>query len=582
MNILRNIVGVSISFFGSAIQWLGFVIAAESGKELIADVHKRALKNASPRRDKWTVLPVFAAAVFWCAASLGQQPPDTSWLKAKGYYQDVPIAQFPAAAIDLAEVPHLQNVDLLCGSPDHASPELAAADPAVLAAALGFSLDTCRDIVQMHATLLAAQGAGSWPRGCHAHHPNHHSATYYVDRKSFPDHFKREVTHAEWQDVIAAAVWGVNTVEESKRRFSYRSEQHAAAAREAGFSRAQVGGPCNLLDTALQLMAESLRRVGCAHVEVFDGPDGDHRIHIRAKPIPGSVIGYAFFNDGTCRDHVNQFIDSTWRPGLHRLALLLLHETGHNNNLQHTFANQQSHRGIMSYSWDPPIQGFSTGQAPFRNPRDPSLGPLARFYDLQPVPIGDPKPPPKPGPATITLRMGDPVTLTIGGKRVELAVKRIDGDTGPSLVQRVAAALAKVPDYPSKDQHRQALAMVYEATSQALGKGDITAAEAQQAIKTLRGLLLGRHADKWQPVFAEADAANSAEALLHVVAGLRGGDAIPDELVRVIRLIAELLPEGNVRLIVRIILTVIDAFGQEAQAPEAGTDANAFSPALQK
>ncbi len=354
---------------------------------------------------------------------------------------------------------------------------------------------------------------------------------------------KRPVNDDELRDIVNAGVWGVSTVAQAKAKW------------DKG----------NMLDTALALVEEAYRRVGCAHTRVFTGPEGDHNVHVRALPIAGSTIGVAWFNDGTCGDHVNHHIDSTWRPGLHQLCNLLCHEFGHNNNLPHTFSGQETHHGIMSYSPRYPFQGFRTGSEGSL-PKDPSWAQLIRQYGGEPVPSGGGTPPPLPPsttPHNFTIKAGDSIVMTLQGRHVTLEVKDVEGDDGPGTAKRVMEAFAGVPKYKDRTRHRQALLMLYSATGEAVNGGDVTLAAGQQALSELRGVLLTKDKEKWKWVFEVADDVNSGDGLLAVAEGLSEGEALSPEVLAVTKLIIKLLPEGNLKLILNLVIAVLDGLGSQ-------------------
>lgn len=293
-----------------------------------------------------------------------------------------------------------------CGHPDLPDPEIAAADPDTIRRELGITDGRCskdeqteyaQAIAQAHERLGRA-GAGSWPTGCHdsleptiVKHVGNHACTMYVERQSFASHHKRTVSKEELDLLAEPGLWG--TQDEVYAKYQGKS----------------------VLDIAVDLCVETYRRVGVAIVEVFTGKDGEHNIHVRGKNIPGSTIGFAYFNDGTCSDHVTCNIDNSYRPNLIGLTRLLCHELGHNMNLQHTFAGERTHKGIMGYVGTRLYYGFSEGSEQGL-PRDPSHRSLERFFgNVVLERVGTPAPePPKPPttPSTGTL----PDRLVINGR----------------------------------------------------------------------------------------------------------------------------------------------------------------------
>ncbi len=325
--------------------------------------------------------------------------PDTKLAKRCGYLPGVSLSDLDSEAA-MIEAPEL--ADRVCGHPDHGDPEIADADPADIARYLDCSEAEADFLKAAHQRMVAAQeatGRGSFPAGCYPDlYPNNHAAKVFLDFDSFPQHYTRAVKASELEHIHDAGVWGT---------------------REEIFDLYD-GKP--MLTVAMELTNETYRLVGCAHVMTTDGPNGKHNIHIKAERIPGSTIGYAYFNNQTCRDHVNQRIDSGWQPSLYRCALLLAHECGHNHNLEHTFANQSHHHGIMSYNWSNNFWGYSTGREPHTLPLDPALRVLKRHYGGEPVPpiddpdTPDPPDPPNPDPQIVTVRVPRlPVTIRVLG-----------------------------------------------------------------------------------------------------------------------------------------------------------------------
>jgi len=289
---------------------------------------------------------------------------DVQQLKAYGHlttasYKDLSkIALLPQDTLSLE--------DRFCGHPDFYDEEIAEEkDPAKLSHYLGMDLEECSCLISCHKKMKEhSTGTGSWPSGCYAEYPEHHSVKYFLDRDTFPIHLKRPVVFDELERFVESKVWGM-TLEEMKDLYLDKP----------------------MIDVAMEFVNETYRRVGCLHIETHDGSEGtDHNIHVKSVRIPGSTIGIAWFNDGTCKDHVNNHIDSDYRPGLHGLCNLLCHECGHNHDLVHTFSGQSIHHGIMSYNPKYPFVGYSTGEIPYDRPKDPSWPALIRQYGGDPVP----------------------------------------------------------------------------------------------------------------------------------------------------------------------------------------------------
>lgn len=117
-------------------------------------------------------------------------------------------------------------------------------------------------------------------------------------------------------------------------------------------------------------------------------------IQVYWTPLPGSTIGIAQFNNQSCSNQVYCKLDTGYTGYIRGL---LLHEMGHNCNLQHTRG------GIMHPSIQPDPNPFGW------NKDDPSYPVLVRFFGGEPVtPIPDPGPTPTPGALVLEL----PVKLT--------------------------------------------------------------------------------------------------------------------------------------------------------------------------
>ena len=255
-----------------------------------------------------------------------------------------------------------------CLHPDKLDVEIANAKPASLADNLACTQEEAIGLIASHSKMAERTGDGSWPADCHPGHPGIHAVKVFLDVDTFPDQYTRPVTSAELDDVIEAGVW----------RWTRAELENEFAGRP-------------MVEVAMALCNEAYRLVGVKHVMVHDGPDGDHQIHIKSVRLSGSTIGVAWFNNESCGDHVNNHIDSGWNPDLSDCARLLAHECGHNHNLEHEFAGQGSHHGVMSYD-DPPsglFYGFSTGAAPHSLPRDPSLPDLERQYGGEEIPLDE-------------------------------------------------------------------------------------------------------------------------------------------------------------------------------------------------
>ncbi len=485
-----------------------------------------------------------------------QNPTDTQLLKAFGYYPDISLNALDSVPLRAISAQH-SSLNLVqnrfCDHPDHPDREIANSTPEILSQRIAFPVDFCERLIQAHKRMLEATGRGSWPPACINEFPDNHAIYYYVDEDSFPSHMKRPVTPQEIQQIVDANTWNV-TLQEARQKWADQP----------------------MLSVALNLVDEAYRRVGCAHIRV-QSHDEKHHVHIRSRPIPGSTIGIAWFNNGTCGDHVDHHIDSTWRPSLHALCNLLCHEFGHNHNLPHIFSGQDRHHSIMSYSPRYPFQGFRTGEEGNHNyGKDPSHDQLARQYGGEPVPIDpiNPDPPIPPiTPSGDLPSVGDEILLLFSNRQFTTTVTKVEGDEGPNLADRIAKAVTNIEDYPQKQQHKQALIMIYSATAQAVESNQITIEQGKSSLQLLRSLLIpSNHQQKWKEIFNLADSITTKEGFSSVAEGITRGEFLSPEIVAAIRLIVELLPEGRLKTIVNIILTILEIVPTDNQNQNQNTD----------
>jgi hypothetical protein len=318
-------------------------------------------------------------------------PTDTQLLKAYGHLRGLGLSQVAGAQASARVVEDVLADERFCGHPDILDEEIADAKVTDLVEALDMSIAECEWLSEAHRRMAFQAG---WPIGCYADrgYPNHHAATVYVDRDSFPPNTKRDVEEQDLQDIVNAGVWNAATIEEARFRWATPTS--------------------TVLDVALRLVFEAVRRIGFAAIEVDTDADDEHNIHIRSRPIPGSTSGIAWFPNGSCGDHVNHHIDSTLEYSLNRLSYLLSHELGHNLGFPHTFTNQQRHQSVMSYNWprfdrERPwtfFSGFRTEDMPGPLPNDATWPQIRENYSPFPVLITDEPPGPTvpPGPTIVT------------------------------------------------------------------------------------------------------------------------------------------------------------------------------------
>jgi len=294
-----------------------------------------------------------------------------------GHLPNVAMADLGNAMVVAPQQTINQVTNRKCFHPDSADPEIAAwVDPGALAHCLGCDEDDAQGLIHSHKRMLNS-GSGSWPKGCDSEYPDHHVATFYVNRNSFTDYFEGPVSAFDLDSLVSAGVWGPK--EKIYDLWSGKS----------------------ILDVATDLYIETYLRVGVLHKLVSDVNDAN--INIKMKFIPGNVIGYAYFNNGSCGDQVDHFLDSSYEANLRDFTQLLSHEGGHNNNLEHEFRREDRHKSVMSYTTPDHYCGFSTGEAPYIPPRDQSMDELVEYFDFvnNPFPRGtepDPVDPVTPAP----------------------------------------------------------------------------------------------------------------------------------------------------------------------------------------
>ena len=328
---------------------------------------------------------------------------DLQLLKIYGQLPDVMATNLPSVSTTREQSRMLQLRQ--CGCPDAPDREIAETedrDIDTLARLLGVDRAECEGIIDAHRRMLLSDAEdynnARWGK-CVAAYPNNHALTYFLDLDTFPAHYKRAVTRTELEKIVEAGT------------FRWTLEQLLDEC---------LGKP--MVEIAYDwFIAESYRVLGCQHVRMFDGPNGNHNVHIYSTPLAGSVIGRAWFPSGSCSDHVNHQIDRDYQPDLIGMCKLGTHEAGHNHGEGHTFTGQSAHHGVMSY--DPPrlFYGYSTGKPPHKLPKDPAIQSLIDKYGGVPVPLANepPKPePPKPVPPSgIDLPKNNPNgVVSIDGK----------------------------------------------------------------------------------------------------------------------------------------------------------------------
>lgn len=379
-------------------------------------------------------------------------------LKACGLLPQVTLKQLKNVSLAPQQIKDYEhNQKYFCLHPDESDDELADKDPKVIHQYFSpvYSYEECDILHNMHSRYRNAEkatGRGSWPpgKGCHPNeypHENYHATLVWIDFDAFMSNntINREVTDEEWQKTIVdAKVWPnlenpVKTVEECKQVFSYGGERVRSHDRPEWRERSnkKVGDTFTMFDMSTWLVLEGARRVGCLYLEVFDGPNGNHNVHEKMIPIPGSTAGYAYFNNATCGDHVTSNIDSLLSYSLGRLTALRQHEFGHTKNLPHEFREPQSrHRSVMSYAFiSAPYQGYRKSGPPYQYVADHSWSRLIRFFgDEAAKPINEPTNPPPTGnnpeilPGVFTVNEFEPNRFEVLGEMALEDGFEIEGD----------------------------------------------------------------------------------------------------------------------------------------------------------
>jgi len=306
--------------------------------------------------------------------------------KAIGGLVSLSLKDLGSASIDQSDLFPADFDQCPCGFPNATDPEIADTDTDRLAHYLDCDEEHADAIRQCHRGMARVElaGSGSWGLCNTDVYPGHHSVKYGCDVDSFPSHYHRKVTEAEILELsVAKSPWWGWSREEAMDRFNGKT----------------------VLDVCLLVgVEETFRLTGNAHVRVDSKPS--RGIWIKSRVISGSTIGIGWFPGAGCSSLVEFHIDSSWNPsGIQSRIGLFGHECGHTNKLPHTFTNQSSHKGVMSYTSKYPYEGFSTGDSArgFTLPKDPSWQLLERFYDPRPAPdLTKPPPPPPPPTANIS------------------------------------------------------------------------------------------------------------------------------------------------------------------------------------
>lgn len=316
-------------------------------------------------------------------------------LKIAGELPNVPLTRLGDASVTPDQAKFAKEIREGCLNPFQADPEIINADPDDLSRAFGPLLagrsdgmmngprgedlpfsECVRELHRRH-RLNEEQGwRVGWPNGTDCYpgeypHPNSVAVKTYMD---FDDYSKNNslMRTATDDDIGGAVVEGglfpqFPNVEAAKKFFVYTEETKHLAQR----CGRRIGDKYIHLDMGMWAFVEGCRlTTGVWHWEQFDGFEGDHRIHIKMRDLPG-YSGYAYPPDGSCTDHVTSTLDifinfsGWWFP------TLMEHETcGHSGGFPHI----PGHRSDTTDS----IMGYRN-KRPYRSKdsHDRSL-PLAR------------------------------------------------------------------------------------------------------------------------------------------------------------------------------------------------------------
>lgn len=134
-----------------------------------------------------------------------------------------------------------------------------------------------------------------------------------------------------------------------------------------------------------EIQKRSHEAVAAIGIKLIEVPVGDKaNITVYGRVLGGSVIGMAEFNSGACGDTVFCQLNPNFTPSLESVTKLLLHENGHNWNLEHRSGNIMN-PSIMPDSlpnyWVKREGGAITYQ-------DNSYPTLKKFFGGEPIPGG--------------------------------------------------------------------------------------------------------------------------------------------------------------------------------------------------
>ena len=142
-----------------------------------------------------------------------------------------------------------------------------------------------------------------------------------------------------------------------------------------------------------EIVRRSHEAVASVGIRLIEVPVGERaNITVYGRVLGGSVIGMAEFNNGACGDVVFCQLNPNYAPSIEMVTNLLLHENGHNWNLEHRAGN------IMNPSITPtPNYWIKRGAGGAIEYQDNSYPTLKRLFGGEPIA-------PLPGPTPHTVR----------------------------------------------------------------------------------------------------------------------------------------------------------------------------------
>lgn len=219
----------------------------------------------------------------------------------------------------------------------------------------------------------AATGSGSWPAGCHGSAAEHQVKISY-------DPTNMSSQQRDW-------------LPEVKRR-------SAAAVADVG-------------------------------VKLIEVAPGQGNISVYGKVLPGNIIGMAEFNSGACGDTVFCQLNPNYAPDLDMFLTLLLHENGHNWNLEHRSGNIMNPSILrVTPKWIDRPAGY----------QDNSYPTLRRFFGGEPLTPLPPPPPPQPPPTSLAARRVNGGWKGEGGVNVSF---QADFPAGITVIQTVTGSASR-------------------------------------------------------------------------------------------------------------------------------------------